>query len=117
MKQQNNYNHLCRLPNTEENMAIVRFLRKMIKASDSRWQLVLKGRKPIDGKNYGYGGNLPLKYAKEFAIYIRPRKSVEDKERRQMHKRNMENWRNKNTVDKMVDILNGHIVRERNNRI
>jgi len=108
MKKQNNYNHLCRLPNTEENMAIVRFLRKMIKASDSRWQLSLRGRKPIDGKKYGYGGNLPLKYAKEFAVYVEPRKSVKDAETSQRHTILSENWQNKMTIEKISQVLSQH---------
>jgi len=110
MKQQNNYNHLCRLPNTEENMAIITFLRKMIKASDSRWQLVLRGRKPIDGKKYGYGGNLPLKYAKEFAVYVEPRKSVKDAETSQRHTILSENWQNKMTIEKIKQALSQHRV-------
>ena len=91
-------------------MAIITFLRKMIKASDSRWQLVLRGRKPIDGKKYGYGGNLPLKYAKEFAVYVEPRKSVKDAETSQRRTILSENWQNKMTIEKIKQALSQHRV-------
>ena len=113
-KEKQYYGHLCRLPNTAKNKAMVKFLRKMMKESDSRWQLVLKGRHPIEGKRYGYGGNLPLKYAQSFSIYAVPRKSVRNAEMSQNQKRWQKEWRDKDTVDQVTKIINAHNYRERN---
>ena len=67
------HNHLFKLVNTSENREIIDMLRKAMVKSESKWKLDLKGRKPVDGVRYGYGGNLKLKDAKEFAVYVRPR--------------------------------------------
>ena len=67
------HNHLFKLANTSENREIINMLRKAMVKCDSKWKLDLKGRKPVDGVQYGHGGNLKLKDAKEFAVYVRPR--------------------------------------------
>jgi len=113
-KEYGNYNHLCRMPNTEENRAMIKMIRKLMKLSESRWQLVLRGRHPIEGKNYGWGGGLPLKHAKSFSIYVVPRKSVRDAEMSQNQKRWQKEWRNKNTLDQVTKLINAHTYRERN---
>ena len=105
-KELGNYNHLCRIPNTKENMDMIKALRKFMKSSESRWELVLRGRHPIEGKNYGYGGSLALKYAKSVSIYVEPRKSVKDAMARQQHKKWQKEWRNRNTLIEVFQILN-----------
>ena len=105
-KEHGNYNHLCRIPNTKENMDMIKALRKFMKSSESRWQLVLRGRHPIEGKNYGYGGSLALKYAKSVSIYVEQRKSVKDAMARQQHKKWQKEWRNRNTLIEVFQILN-----------
>tara|TARA_R110002020_G_scaffold49361_2_gene140477 strand:+ start:939 stop:1286 length:348 start_codon:yes stop_codon:yes gene_type:complete len=107
-KEYGNYNHLCRIPNTEENMTMIKTLRKLMKLSESRWQLVLRGRHPIEGKNYGYGGSLALKYAKSVSIYVVPRKSVKEAENIQRHKMLSEGWRNKMAIEKISQVLKQH---------
>ena len=67
------HNHLFKLANTSENRQIIDMLRKAMVKCDSKWKLDLKGRKPVDGVQYGHGGNLKLEDAKEFAVYVRPR--------------------------------------------
>ena len=105
-KEHGNYNHLCRIPNTKENMDMIKALRKFMKSAESRWQLVLRGRHPIEGRNYGYGGSLALKYAKSFSVYVEPRKSVKDAMARQQHKKWQKEWRNRNTLIEVFQILN-----------
>ena len=89
-KECENYNHLCRMPNTKKNREMIETMRKLIKVSESRWQLVLRGRHPIKGHKYGYGGSLPLKYAKSFSVYVILKKSVKEKINRQKYKRIMQ---------------------------
>ena len=107
-KEYGNYNHLCRMPNTAKNRKMIEMLREFMKLSESRWQLVLRGRPPIEGKNYGYGGSLALKYALSFSVYVVPRKSVKDAETSQRHKMLSENWRDKMTIEKISQVLNQH---------
>jgi len=66
-------NHLFKLANTFENREIIDSLRKAMVKSESKWRLELKGRKPIEGVRYGFGGNVKLEDAKEFAVYVRPK--------------------------------------------
>ena len=96
------------MPKTKENREMIETLRKFMKSSESRWQLVLRGRHPIEGKNYGYGGSLALKYAKSFSVYVEPRKSVKDAENSQRHKMLAENWRDKMTIEKISQVLSQH---------
>jgi len=111
-KEYGNYNHLCRMPNTKENRKMIETLRKFMKSSESRWQLVLRGRHPIEGKNYGYGGSLALKYAKSFSVYVEPRKSVKDAEASQRHKRLHKEWRNRQTCEDVFNIMKNWNSRE-----
>ena len=67
------HNHLFKLANTFENREIIDNLRKAMVKSESKWRLELKGRKPIEGVRYGFGGNVKLEDAKEFAVYVRPK--------------------------------------------
>tara|TARA_Y100001951_G_scaffold93146_1_gene88521 strand:+ start:362 stop:712 length:351 start_codon:yes stop_codon:yes gene_type:complete len=104
-KEYGNYNHLCRMPNTEENRAMIKMIRSLMKLSESRWQLVLRGRHPIEGKNYGWGGGLPLKHAKSFSIYVVPRKSVRDAEMSQNQKRWRKEWQNKKALEDISNTI------------
>jgi hypothetical protein len=109
-KKYGNYNHLCRIPNTKENMDMIKTLRKFMKSSESRWQLVLRGRHPIDGKGYGYGGSLALKYAKSVSIYVVLRESVKAEERKKYNERwireNAISQRDKQTLNEVFGLMN-----------
>ena len=104
-KEYGNYNHLCRMPNTAKNRKMIEMLREFMKSSESRWQLVLRGRHPIEGKNYGYGGSLALEHALSFSVYVVPRKSVKDAEMRQNQKRWHKEWRQNQALDNIHSIL------------
>ena len=109
-KKHGNYNHLCRIPNTKENMDMIKALRKFMKSSESRWQLVLRGRHPIEGRNYGYGGSLALKYAKSVSIYVVLRESVKVEERIKYNEKwireNAISRRDKQTLNEVFGLMN-----------
>tara|TARA_R100000353_G_C6480124_1_gene188889 strand:+ start:369 stop:767 length:399 start_codon:yes stop_codon:yes gene_type:complete len=65
-----NYNCLFRIPNTDDNLAIIKEVRKMMKDYGTRWRIIVRGRKPKPGHKYSYGGGLKIKDAQELGIYI-----------------------------------------------
>tara|TARA_B100000519_G_C14248510_1_gene441145 strand:- start:1646 stop:2074 length:429 start_codon:yes stop_codon:yes gene_type:complete len=72
-----NYNCLFRIPNDETNRAIIAEVRKMMKDYGTKWQLVVRGRKPKPGTGpYPYG-SVPLKNAQELGIYIYLKPSIQ----------------------------------------
>jgi len=60
-----------KVPNNDEGMEVVTMLRRMLKASDSKYRLRLRGRKPKQGvrsKDHPY--SLPLDKADVLALYL-----------------------------------------------
>ena len=75
-----NYNCLFRIPNTDDNLAIIKEVRKMMKDYGTRWRIIVRGRKPKTGHKYGYGGGLKIENAEELGIYIALKPEVLRKE-------------------------------------
>ena len=75
-----NYNCLFRIPNTDDNLAIIKEIRKMMKDYGTRWRIIVKGRKPKTGHKYSYGGGLKIEHAEELGIYIAPKPEIAEKE-------------------------------------
>ena len=75
-----NYNCLFRIPNTDDNLAIIKEVRKMMKDYGTRWRIIVKGRKPKTGHKYSYGGGLKIEHAEELGIYIAPKPEIAEKE-------------------------------------
>ncbi len=60
-----------KVPNNDEGMEIVTMLRRMLKASDSRYRLRLRGRKPKQGVSWrDHPYSLPLDKADVLALYL-----------------------------------------------
>lgn len=59
-----------------------------------RYKLTVRGRKPRVGFRYGWGGNLPLRHAKVWGVYLdeSPRAKYADKLARQERARERERW-------------------------
>tara|TARA_Y100001972_G_C7588435_1_gene295017 strand:+ start:155 stop:553 length:399 start_codon:yes stop_codon:yes gene_type:complete len=75
-----NYNCLFRIPNTDDNLAIIKEIRKMMKDYGTRWRIIVRGRKPKTGHKYSYGGGLKIEHAEELGIYIAPKPEIAEKE-------------------------------------
>ena len=75
-----NYNCLFRIPNTDDNLAIIKEVRKMMKDYGTRWRIIVRGRKPKTGHKYSYGGGLKIEHAEELGIYIAPKPEIVQKE-------------------------------------
>ena len=75
-----NYNCLFRIPNTDDNLAIIKEVRKMMKDYGTRWRIIVRGRKPKTGHKYSYGGGLKIEHAEELGIYIAPKPEIAEKE-------------------------------------
>ncbi len=74
------YNCLFRVTNDETNRAIIKEVRKMMKDYGTKWQLVVRGRKPKPGTGpYPYG-SVPLKNAEELGIYIYLKPKIQQEE-------------------------------------
>ena len=61
---------VCVIPNTEDNRTSIRHINKLAKQQNSHFRLKMRYRCPKEGKNYGYGGNLPSEDARGIGIYI-----------------------------------------------
>lgn len=70
---QKKYNHLCKVPNTDEGRAFIAKLRNYMKDTESAHRIRLKGRNPIVGAkayNGGCDGCIRLADAKNIALYL-----------------------------------------------
>jgi flagellar biosynthesis/type III secretory pathway protein FliH len=70
---QRKYNHLCKVPNTDEGRAFVAKLRKYMKDTSSAHKIKVRGRNPIVGAkayNGGADGGIRLAEAKNMALYL-----------------------------------------------
>ena len=71
---QKKYNHLFKVPNTDEGRAFIAQLKHYMKDTESRHRIRLKGRNPIVGAkayNGGCDGGVRLAEAKNIAIYLK----------------------------------------------
>jgi hypothetical protein len=95
MKRPQQHNHLIRnVPNNVATRGLVRLTRYAMRKSESRHTLLMRGRGPKHEKAARDGVRLnrdstPLKYARRFAIYLRPTAQ----ERRDNQRRQREYWR------------------------
>ena len=87
-----NYNCLFRIPNTDDNLAIIKEVRKMMKDYGTRWRIIVRGRKPKIGHKYSYGGGLKIEHAEELGIYIAPKPEIVQKEW-ESRQRSLNAWR------------------------
>jgi hypothetical protein len=79
---QKKYNHLCKVPNTDEGRAFIAKLKYYMKDTESVHRIRLKGRNPIVGAkayNNGCDGGIRLAEAKNIALYLTYDKSPYDK--------------------------------------
>tara|TARA_Y100000361_G_C11109978_1_gene317018 strand:+ start:364 stop:786 length:423 start_codon:yes stop_codon:yes gene_type:complete len=70
---QKKYNHLCKVPNTDEGRAFIAKLKYYMKDTESVHRIRLKGRNPIVGAkayNNGCDGGIRLADAKNIALYL-----------------------------------------------
>ena len=70
---QRKYNHLCKVPNTDEGRAFVAKLRNYMKDTSSAHRIKVRGRNPIVGAkayNGGADGGIRLAEAKNMALYL-----------------------------------------------
>ena len=70
---QKKYNHLCKVPNTDEGRAFIAKLKYYMKDTESIHRIRLKGRNPIiRAKDYNGGrdGGIRLADAKNIALYL-----------------------------------------------
>jgi len=70
---QKKYNHLCKVPNTDEGRAFIAKLKYYMKDTESAHRIRLKGRNPIVGAkayNGGADGGIRLAEAKNIALYL-----------------------------------------------
>jgi hypothetical protein len=70
---QKKYNHLCKVPNTDEGRAFIAKLKGYMKDTESCHRIRLKGRNPIVGAkayNNGSDGGIRLAEAKNIALYL-----------------------------------------------
>lgn len=58
----------CGVPMTREAQEFVNKLKENVKGTNKR--VVLRGRKPIPGVKFDFGGNIPLEDAQEADVYI-----------------------------------------------
>ena len=78
---QKKYNHLCKVPNTDEGRAFIAKLKYYMKDTESIHRIRLKGRNPIVGAkayNNGCDGGIRLAEAKNIALYLTYDKSPYD---------------------------------------
>lgn len=78
---QKKYNHLCKVPNTDEGRAFIAKLKYYMKDTESVHRIRLKGRNPIVGAkayNNGCDGGIRLAEAKNIALYLTYDKSPYD---------------------------------------
>ena len=71
---QKKYNHLFKVPNTDEGRAFIAQLKHYMKDTESRHRIRLKGRNPIiRAKDYNGGrdGGIRLAEAKNIAVYLK----------------------------------------------
>jgi len=86
---QKKYNHLCKVPNTDEGRAFVAKLKEYMKDTESCHRIRLKGRNPIVGAkayNGGSDGGIRLSEAKNIALYLTYDKSPRQDEYEQAQK-------------------------------
>ena len=102
-----NYNCLFRVPNTDDNLAIIKEVRKMMKDYGTRWRIIVRGRKPISGKKYSYGGGLKIENAQEKGIYIALKPEVADQEW-QRRQASWSNW-TKQATEKERELWNDRL--------
>ena len=70
---QKKYNHLCKVPNTNEGRTFVAKLKEYMKDTQSCHKIRIKGRNPIVGAkayNNGRDGSIRLAEAKNIALYL-----------------------------------------------
>ena len=75
---QKKYNHLFKVPNTDEGRAFIAQLKHYMKDTESKHRIRLKGRNPIiRAKDYNGGrdGGIRLAEAKNIAVYLKEERS------------------------------------------
>ena len=98
--------HLVKnIDNTQENRDYVRAINKIAKASNSRWRLKIRYRKPKEGKTYGYGGSVRQEDSNAFSIYLDDKTPWHDTEWSKLRKKYSMLERENEDLKKRIAIL------------